>query len=545
MAPRVTRGRRDQARSQQGSPVHPPDESEDEDMGQEGAPENAVAPQGEKQAARITKPILTYSAWPTPAETQPYVATQPTEQLHPASLVPKGAATAMEIDDAAGQKGDDEGQAADMPKSKKRRMDDDDEAPRPASNDAISTTPSYIIQIGHPINTSTCTETPSMPSFKRLEAPATPTTTHETKIKEPVFKTGTAPTLRESDVPITAAFLEENVRRNDRTTPARAPIEAPKHTPVPSCGFYPPQHGRHTFWLLDGITSTAAADFLEWSEPKAFVLVWNEIAGNGNQMQTAERVEGELANILGHTDARVSPPPIDYAANNGAPITFFLTGISASDRSLLVERGCWSAREPAPTFFVAPVAWAMPRFICGIREFSNHITSADAHKLVLNMLQTQEVYDRIAGYLTNNGTFDGVPMAVGVARIIDSLEVTIIDYKRPGGNKTPIVNIYIDSPTAVPKLWYEWRNYIAGKRYPSTYFGTGVRADPMYCSGCHGVDHPRGLCPFATLPFWYGTREDRRAPPRDNYAGGSRGGGKGNRGTHEFRGRGRGRGAAY
>lgn len=245
----------------------------------------------------------------------------PAPGLHLASLVPQLAepvegteeTTAMEVEDDSsnGVSKEKEGWTK-VTNAKKRRLSEAMDR-EPTVEHPAGATKHFVIHIGseEPSEAELTGVPTTLPHFKRITQTDAldPADSPPQSTAAVLFKTGTAPTLRESAIPITAAFLANNVRKNDRAYHNRVPIQPPRHTPVPNCGFYPPQHGRHTFWLLDGIVSHDAATFLKWEDPKAFLLVWNHTAGDGKEMQTAHAVEHELTTILGHERARVSPPP--------------------------------------------------------------------------------------------------------------------------------------------------------------------------------------------------------------------------------------------
>ncbi|PBK87926.1 hypothetical protein ARMGADRAFT_1034525 [Armillaria gallica] len=45
--------------------------------------------------------------------------------------------------------------------------------------------------------------------------------------------------------------------------------------------------------------------------------------------------------------------------------------------------------------------------------------------------------------------------------------------------------------------------------FPGLLDGTGtVTRDPFDCSNCHSTNHPQGLCPYNTIPGFYGTLQD-------------------------------------
>ena len=103
-----------------------------------------------------------------------------------------------------------------------------------------------------------------------------------------------------------------------------------------------------------------------------------------------------------------------------------------------------------------------------------------------------------------------------------------------------MINIYIDTNASSVEEWFEWRNAITPIRFETSESGTGHATKASLCTLCHGVDHPNGLCPFSTIPGWYGPKDKDKDTKRGrhyDYDYNPRGKGRG-----QGRGNGRGRG---
>jgi hypothetical protein len=87
---------------------------------------------------------------------------------------------------------------------------------------------------------------------------------------------------------------------------------------------------------------------------------------------------------------------------------------------------------------------------------------------------------------------------LSIQRFKDSMWIEVLETKGQGGIRKPTFNVHangnlIDNPNA----WSDIRTHLAGRNYHSTKFGHGQNViAPNHCGFCHGVDHPRGMCPF-------------------------------------------------
>lgn len=107
----------------------------------------------------------------------------------------------------------------------------------------------------------------------------------------------------------------------------------------------------------------------------------------------------------------------------------------------------------------------------------------------------------------DEGTRDSATIAV--QSFLDSVQVTRLDTRDKGNTLKPTFNIYADGSFINDvKTWVTIRAHLANRTYHSTKLGQG-KTDiiPFRCGLCHGVDHPRGMCPFPDLDGWKGPKK--------------------------------------
>ena len=64
--------------------------------------------------------------------------------------------------------------------------------------------------------------------------------------------------------------------------------------------------------------------------------------------------------------------------------------------------------------------------------------------------------------------------------------------------------VFMHPPSASLADWQRYHSYFSHYPFVDFHLGTGRAVSFPECYGCHGADHPRGLCPFPLLPNWHG-----------------------------------------
>ncbi|KAF7789087.1 hypothetical protein EIP86_000020 [Pleurotus ostreatoroseus] len=97
-------------------------------------------------------------------------------------------------------------------------------------------------------------------------------------------------------------------------------------------------------------------------------------------------------------------------------------------------------------------------------------------------------------------------------KILDSLQVSFLDIKIPGGTATPEFNVYARLPIEKHKGFLRARSILTSAVWRGAFLGRAGFREPYahWCLLCHGADHPRGLCPLPTTPGWLGPTTNGR-----------------------------------
>jgi hypothetical protein len=187
------------------------------------------------------------------------------------------------------------------------------------------------------------------------------------------------------------------------------------------------------------------------------------------------------------------------------PITFLVYNLSETHYCMLLKQTIWASQNI--TFHISTPPMKCPTFLFTIKG--------------LHTLEPNTVRETIRE-TWNNGTTqsfiqDGLSPLEGekkerarqaIVAFMNSMWTTCLDTRDRGGILQPVFNVYaegsiIDDITS----WVNIRAHLADLDYYSSKLGHGhAEIAPFHCSLCHGVDHPRGLCPFPAIEGWHGPK---------------------------------------
>ena len=123
----------------------------------------------------------------------------------------------------------------------------------------------------------------------------------------------------------------------------------------------------------------------------------------------------------------------------------------------------------------------------------------------------QQTYESFISALSESApTEEKEKITLELENLLNSLNVARLDIKEVGNCLKPRFNVYADgSKITYNKLWTRLRTFLIGRTYASTMEGQGIAEKaPYICMCCHGVNHPRGLCPFPGLTGWNSPRRE-------------------------------------
>ncbi|KAH9048699.1 hypothetical protein EDB84DRAFT_1556684 [Lactarius hengduanensis] len=242
---------------------------------------------------------------------------------------------------------------------------------------------------------------------------------------------------------------------------------------------------------------------------------------------TCNRILTAIAEITKSQDASVAAPrqSADAADKKRMPLAFLVYNLTNEQADLVLQRHVWSSR--AITFRATHFGHTCPNFMFSISGLGT-ISVKAVHPIVKQVWESEATRTFIQSLADQVPEEEKAQTRAELDQLMKSLSITRLDTKEAGNVLKPRFNVYADSSNiSYDILWSRLRTYLRNKPYTSSMDTRGTTDKPNFvCSNCHGVDHPRGLCPFPGLAGWNGpTKTPERHPlegteaPRDRRKG--------------------------
>jgi len=188
------------------------------------------------------------------------------------------------------------------------------------------------------------------------------------------------------------------------------------------------------------------------------------------------------------------------------PATFLIHSLSQVHYQILMQQTIWAL--PNITFRVTPPEMSCPSFLFAIKGL--HTSNKKQVETCIqdtwnDEMTTQFIQNGVALVEENERT----NVLHSIQMFKESMWVEMLETKGQGGIQKPTFNIHANSNLINnSNTWLNIRTHLAGRSYHSSKFGHGQNIiTPNHCDLCHGVDHPRGMCPFPDIDRWKGPVE--------------------------------------
>ncbi|KAH9049816.1 hypothetical protein EDB83DRAFT_2522707 [Lactarius deliciosus] len=300
--------------------------------------------------------------------------------------------------------------------------------------------------------------------------------------------------------------LEEDANDNSNTVGrflARNPLEMYMDGPMPP---------------IQDDTPASIFDFIDiglvrkWEQQPGKLIVVpfdNEAQSEDTYEYTCNRILTSIAEITKSQDASVAAPrqSADAADKKQMPLSFLVYNLMSDQADLVLQRHVWSSR--AITFHATRFGHSCPNFMFAISGLST-ISVKAVHPIVKQVWESKSTQAFIQSLADQVLVEEIEQTRAELTNMLKSLSITRLDTKEAGNILKPRFNIYADSSNiSYDILWSRLRTYLRNKPYTSSMECWGTTDKPNFiCSNCHGVDHPRGLCPFPGLAGWNGPTKD-------------------------------------
>ena len=226
------------------------------------------------------------------------------------------------------------------------------------------------------------------------------------------------------------------------------------------------------------------------------------------------RILTAITDIITTQEASVAAPrpSKEATSKNRTPTSFLIYNITHEQATFLLERKVWSSR--AVTFRVAPFEVTCPTFLFAIKDLSM-LDPKDVYPIVKSVWESPNTKRFTETLIQECPEGEKAKIAHEIDALISSVHLGRLDIKQSGNNLCPCFNVYAGNGHFTDdRIWERLRTYLLEQEYTSPMEAIPATTEkiPYVCTCCHGVDHPRGLCPFPSLPGWNGPKIDRVDP---------------------------------
>ncbi|KAH9159938.1 hypothetical protein EDB89DRAFT_2082711 [Lactarius sanguifluus] len=229
---------------------------------------------------------------------------------------------------------------------------------------------------------------------------------------------------------------------------------------------------------------------------------------------TCNHILTSIAEITKSQDASVAAPrqSAKAAIKKRMPLSFLVYNLMSDQTDLVLQHQVWSSR--AIKFRATRFGHTCPNFMFAISGLGT-ISVKDVHTIIKQVWESESTRAFIQALAEQVPEEEKEQTRAKLDHVLKSMSTTRLDTKEAGNVLKPRFNIYADSSNiSYDILWSRLRTYLRDKPYTSSMECRGTTDKPNFvCSNCHGVDHPRGLCPFPGLAGWNGPSKDTGETP--------------------------------
>jgi hypothetical protein len=286
----------------------------------------------------------------------------------------------------------------------------------------------------------------------------------------------------------------------------------------------PEIHDAHVLALFELVDWKLIVEWDSHPERKLAIVPFGiEINSKEQLRNVKDLIFAAVAEITQSQTLGVSAPtPNEKALSlKRYPTTFLVYNLSEEQCQTLQQRTVWASLEL--TFRAAPTDPCRPNFLFTIADFTT-MDISEVQKLVTRVWKdevSQDFFNSLTQAMDTDDQAIEPPLThEEIEAFIDSLHISVIKLlvhvpsptpenpKASTATLKPRFNILVDSTHIRDfQVWTDIRLFLAKRSYQTAVLGQGTtHIAPHNCGICHGADHPRGLCPFPSLPGWSGPK---------------------------------------
>lgn len=282
-------------------------------------------------------------------------------------------------------------------------------------------------------------------------------------------------------------------------------LDAP--LPYPRSQNWPLSHIGEPCQRVQFIDKQQIAFFDERREDYLLFSIWGEEATADLQDKAVESLSNSIYVLRGETPDITPPKKAANAGRDDAPISYIVGGLTESTRAFFLDQFCFSL--PDITFFVHPLLVELPVWVCALQGFWNVDLTKIRNGIITTLRDDKAFCSLIKEFRPNNAALTMLTDEQAIEAILQSIDTQLLKEKIDAKTNDYKVNLYIQPPTSDIAEYRRFQTHLRRRNYLIVKCGTGRPWQPIRCSGCHGVDHMRGLCPFPSVPGWNGSQTKR------------------------------------
>ena len=203
-------------------------------------------------------------------------------------------------------------------------------------------------------------------------------------------------------------------------------------------------------------------------------------------------------------------PNKECLAREQMPNTFLIYDLSKLHYQILTQQTVWASSNI--TFRVISPTMNCPMFMFAIKGLCS-LEPTLVRAMVRDLWNDETTSKFIRDGLQAMDDEARSGTAIAIQNFLDSMKISLLKTCGSGAAAEPTFNIYMNSSLFDDVTsWSNLRTHLVNRKYHSNKLGRGYAViAPYHCGLCHGVDHPRGMCPFPDIEGWRGPKE-RREP---------------------------------
>lgn len=240
---------------------------------------------------------------------------------------------------------------------------------------------------------------------------------------------------------------------------------------------------------------------------KVLVQPFDEFVTNASNHEFLRlRILSAVKEITDAQQIRVSVPLLleEYKSpphKSRTPTVFLVCNLSEAQKNSLLDRYVWASSSIA--FRVIRTDPPRPNFLFAIKGLGTTLED-DVREMVQSVWRDDITSSFLSSIVDATPLPDRRNITSALQNLTDSLAIKRLDIKERGDTLAPRFNIFADG-SSIPddNTWSKIRSFLAKRSYADILIGFGTtEIAPYKCSLCHGITHPRGLCPFPSVTGW-------------------------------------------